>query len=394
MLAYGHGQGPCAISRRHFLASSAAGIAASRAAAGRAADPAVGGQPAHPADEETIAFFVIGDTHFLADVDRPTRLDDRSAAVTDRLVDRLNRLVGTEIPPAAAAGLVRKPFGVIHAGDIIDTGDKSGHTQVQMQHTETAAFERKLGLTGDDGDLDFPLYEVHGNHDGPAGKGITIERIVERNKTRPRVRHVSANGLHYSWDVGPAHFVNLGIVVGAVPEIERRRRYAPLESLDFLIKDLAQQVGQSGRPVFITHHVDIARYTKPVPDDAPFASQEWDPADVRGYHRALNGYDVRGIFYGHTHARAVWRWDGSTCRPAHERPAETEPATPDGGFDVFNVDNASHFSGGQQALFYVEFGPTGLTVREYATRDAWASGSWTPTAWMRQRRQSRSRGSF
>lgn len=376
---------PGGISRRRFLAGSAAGIAAGSATAGQPAAPAGVGQPATPTGEDTIAFFVIGDTHFLASADVPTRLDDRSALVTSRLVARLNGLVGTDIPAQAGAGVVRKPFGVIHAGDIIDTGDKTGTVQAQMQRTETAAFERVLGLTGDDGDLDFPLYEVHGNHDGPAGTGIAIDRIIDRTTRRPRVRHVSANGLHYSWDVGPVHFVNLGIVVGAAPGVARRRRYAPLESLDFLIKDLAEQVGRSGRPVFITHHVDIARYTAPVPDDAPFANQEWDPADVQGFHRALTGYDVRGIFHGHTHARALWRWDGSACRPLQERPAPAEPAVPDGWFDVFNVDNASHFSGGQQAVFYVEFGPTGLTVREYATRDAWATAEWTPTRWQRQR---------
>jgi hypothetical protein len=220
------------ISRRHFLAGSTTGIAALNAAA-RADDPTAA---------ETIAFFVIGDTHFLASEDKPPRLDERSAVVTGRLVDRLNRLVGTEIPAPAGEGVVRRPFGVIHAGDIIDTGDKTGSGPAEMQRTEMAAFERACGLTGDDGDLDFPLYEVHGNHDGPAGKGIAVERIIERTKTRPRVQHVSANGLHYSWDVGPVHFVNLGIVVGAVPGITRRRRYAPLESLDFLVKDLADHV--------------------------------------------------------------------------------------------------------------------------------------------------------
>jgi hypothetical protein len=365
---------PPTCTRRHFLG----GLAAA------AATPAAASQAAQPAAGEIVSFFVIGDTHFLADSASPSRLDERSAAVTGRLVDRLNGLVGTEIPAAATAGVVRPPCGVLHAGDIIDTGDKTGVLQSEMQRTETAAFERLLGLTGRDGSLDFPIYEVHGNHDGPAGKGVAIDRIIDRNKTRPGVRHVSANGLHYSWDVGDVHFVNLGIVVGTVPGIHRRRRYAPLDSLDFLVKDLATQVGRSGRPVFITHHVDIARYTKPVADDAPFASQEWDPADVGGFHRALAGYTIAGIFYGHTHARAIWRWDGSRCHPAAERlPAERAEAPSGPAFDVFNVDNASHFAGGQQAIFYAEHGPAGLTLREYTTTDAWQTGRWSPIAWHR-----------
>lgn len=67
-----------------------------------------------------------------------------------------------------------------HAGDVIDTGDKTGKVQSEMQRTEMAAFEKTMGLTGADGDLDFPVYEVHGNHDGPGGKGHAIDRIIER----------------------------------------------------------------------------------------------------------------------------------------------------------------------------------------------------------------------
>ena len=36
--------------------------------------------------------------------------------------------------------------------------------------------------------------------------------------------------------------------------------------------------------------------TEPVPDDAPFADKEWDPADVGGFHAALEGYEVAAIF--------------------------------------------------------------------------------------------------
>jgi hypothetical protein len=52
-------------------------------------------------------------------------------------------------------------------------------------------------------------------------------------------------------------------------------------------------------------------------------------------------------------------------------------------FSVFNVDNSAHFHGAQQAFFYVEHSPDGLTVREYATNDAWKSGAWTPLVWRR-----------
>lgn len=369
------------LSRRGFITRAGAVLATAgslRPTAGVAARrvPQAGDGP--------LAFIVVSDTHYLADKDCPSRLDEGSAACTSRLIERINGLAGTEIPERSGGGVVRKPSLVIHAGDVIDTGDKTGQVQAEMQVTEMAAFERTMGLTGSDGDLDFPVYEVHGNHDGPAGTGHAIDRIIERTKKRPGVSHVSPNGRHYSWEVGDVHFVNVGIVVGSVPGIARRRRYAPLDSLDFLVDDLRRNVGGSGRPVIVTHHIDIARYTVPVPADAPYANQEWDPADVGGFHAALEGYNVAAVFHGHTHGRAVWRWDGQSVTPGGERLTDEDLETGDRRvYDVFNCDNSSAPPGGQQAFWYVELSPDGLTVREYATKDAWQTGFWSPLVWQR-----------
>ncbi|MFO0880904.1 MAG: metallophosphoesterase [Gemmataceae bacterium] len=319
-----------------------------------------------PIRDEAVAFFAVGDTHFLASKENPARLDERSATVTARLVDLLNTLPGTELPKSAGGGTVLTPRGVIHAGDCIDTGDKPNH---RMQQTEWAAFTDAYGLTGKDGRLRVPVYEVHGNHDSPRGDGLAVQKIIARNKSRPGVVNVSNNGVHYSWDWGGVHFVNLGIVVGQVADVKRRRRYGPLGSLDFLISDLKDKVGTSGRPVVITHHVDVLRYALPLPVETKKAEgMEWDPVDVRGFHEAIKGYRIAAILYGHTHARNVFRWDGSN-RPAKE------------GIPTFNVDNSSHFASKQQAFFYVEIRPDRVLVREYQTMDAWETGTWTPQSW-------------
>ena len=375
--AFGLG-GP--LSRRQFVGGSGALLGAAAGLSGRGlanAAPQASG-------DDVVAFYLVSDTHFLADKNDPSRLEESSTEHTARLVETLNKLPGTEIPERSGGGAVRKPSCVIHGGDVIDTGDKSGKVQEVMQRTEMAAFEKTMGLTGSDGALGFPIYEVHGNHDGPGGKGHAIDRIIERNKTRPGVTHISSNGLHYSWDVGDVHFINLGIVVGSVPGIARRRRYAPRESLEFLVKDLEEKVGSSGRPVIITHHIDIPRYTVPVPTDAPFSDKEWDPADVGGFHAALKGYNVPGVFYGHTHGRSVWRWDGASAQPGREQLTDAELETGDRVvYDVFNCDNSATPHGGQQAFFYVELSSEGLTVREYSTKDAWKTGFWSPLVWRR-----------
>lgn len=347
------------LSRRAFLARSGGLIAASCS---------ITAANTWAADSAPLAFFVGGDTHYLANVDAPTRMAPKSAAVCGRLVDTYNRLPGTAIPAEAGCGTVGKAAGLIHTGDIIDTGDKNGSQQEQMQRTEWAAFVDDYGLTGSDARLKFPVYEVFGNHDAPHGKGLALDKIIERNKKRPGVVNVAQNGLHYSWDWGQAHFINLGLIVGSDQKSPRVARYSALGSLDFLKDDLRDKVGNSGRPIVITHHVDVARYTTPCQSTTPANSKEWDPCDVNAFYEAIRSYNVAAIFYGHTHVRNVFKWDGVS-------PKATT------GLNVFNADNGSHFSGDAQAFFYVEMRDKHLLVREYQTTDGWQTGFFTPQSW-------------
>ncbi|HEY1068557.1 MAG TPA: metallophosphoesterase [Pirellulales bacterium] len=354
------------LTRREFTAAVLGGSLLSGTL--RGAEPAASEAPSSAKKpDDAVAFFLVGDTHFCARQDDKAKLDERSAAVTSRLVERINELPGSDIPPAAGSGVVLAPRGLIHAGDCIDSGDKP---DVQRQTTEWAAFAETFGLDGRDGRLKTPVYEVHGNHDGPRGDGLAVKKIAERNAQRPGVTNVSKNGQHYSWDWGDVHFVNLGIVVGQDPQTARKRRYAPLDSLEFLVSDLKERVGNSGRPIVCTHHIDVLRYSQPLPfPDEKAVGMEWDPADVHGFHQALAGYNVAAILYGHTHARNVFRWDGTA------KPAATA------GIPTFNVDNSSHYSGKQQAIFYFELRREELVCREYRTGDAWQTGEWTPQVW-------------
>lgn len=351
------------ITRRDFLARTSAGATAVTLGLAPGLSPGAS-KEALP----KVAFFLVGDTHYLANKDNPARMDPRSAGICGRLIDRLNQLPGTSIPTEAGGGTVAQVAGLIHVGDIIDSGDKNGRVHEEMQKTEWSAYTEDYGLSGSDGRLHMPVYEIHGNHDSPHGTGWALEKIIERNKRRPGVVNVSANGLHYSWDWGPAHFVNLGLIVGTNKSVKRKRRYAALDSLEFLLADLADKVGTGGRPLVIAHHVDIARYTGPCDPNAAANSKEWDPCDVRAFYDALEGYNVAAIFYGHTHVRNIFQWDGTSPKAAT-------------GLHVFNTDNASHFSGDAQALFYVELYDKQLLVREYQTKDGWQTGFFTPQTW-------------
>lgn len=352
--------------RRRFLwtgGSLAAGFALSNSSRTRAQDTF---EPTGSAN--TIRFFAIGDTHYFANEKSTTELMESSVINCHGLIDTLNKLPGTQIPESIGGGSVGPVQGVIHAGDIIDTGDKRGKTQESMQQREWDGFVSDFGLTGSEGRLKFPVYEVHGNHDSPGGDGLVIEGLIERSKKRS-VLSRSANGLHYSWDWGPVHCINLGIVVGQDPMIQQRRRYNPMDSLDFLIGDLQQHASDSSRPVLITHHVDVVRYSKACDGtDATNLGMEWNPCDVQAYYETIRKHNVLAVLYGHTHVRNILHWNGT------QQKAEQ-------GIPLLNIDNSSHFSGGNQAFFYIEIDSNELRVREVATKDSWATHYWTPSLW-------------
>jgi cytolysin (calcineurin-like family phosphatase) len=344
------------ITRRRFLGTTAAATASFFLPRARAAEPF------------ELSFFVLGDTHYLANKERPEELDALSTETNAGLIRTVNGLRGTAIPEAARAGNVGAPRGVIHVGDLIDSGNNSAAPFDAMQRTELAAWRAGYGLNGEGGALQLPVYEILGNHDAPRGEGIVRDILVARNKTRAGLAKVSANGVHYSWDWGPVHFVCLGLIVGEDKSVVRSRRYAALESLDFLIADLAEHVGESGRPVVLVHHVDLARYSLPLDAPGPFETKEWDPADVHAYYAAIQRYKVAAIFYGHTHTRNVFRWDGLSTKGAE-------------GIAVFNCDNSAHFKFDEQAFFHVAMNERELVVREHHTNDRWQTAMWTPQAW-------------
>ena len=94
------------ITRRHFLGTTAAATASLLAPRSRGAEP------------YSLSFFVIGNTHYLANAEKRDELDPLSAATNAGLIETLNRLRGTAIPEDARAGNVGEPRGIIHVGDL------------------------------------------------------------------------------------------------------------------------------------------------------------------------------------------------------------------------------------------------------------------------------------
>ncbi len=319
---------------------------------------------------DRFSFFHISDIHVYAAKDLPDRVDSVSWEIQTNLIERLNSLPGSALPEGMGGGRVLTPKGVVLTGDCIDSGDKNGKAYAQAQKTETDAFTEWYGLTGGDGRLTYPLYELHGNHDSPTGHGPMIDAIRQRNRRRPGLRAVSENGVHYSWDWGVAHFVSLGISVAPGDGVTARRRYNPMASLEFLRDDLRQCVGDSHRPVVLLHHLDVQRQIGKCVEGAEVTGVEWDPCEMMQYHAAIRPYNIVGAFYGHTHKRDVLHWHGNRLGN-------------NGGISLFNVANSGHYKAARLAFFYIEISPRELLVRECFSTDRWQTLNWSPQVWRR-----------
>lgn len=246
-----------------------------------------------------VTFVVTSDSHYdaLENEDR----NERNQAT----LDEMNRIAEVRWPEPLGGDVIARPRGVLVLGDVIDDGDRvrEGKNQSGLQFRR---FLADFGLDGTDGRLRYPVFEGWGNHDGPpVGRqrfGFSFQsRLQSRNKLRLQkglIDHVSANGLHYSWDWDEVHFVQLNLYPGDAPHPETRYSAAyhdPQGSLGFLKADLAANVGKSGQPVVIMHHYDLQ------------GTNWWHDAERRAYYRAIKQYNVIAVFHGHT-GTGVYQW--------------------------------------------------------------------------------------
>ena len=229
-----------------------------------------------------ITFFSISDSHYEMNAD-----ENRSQ---NAAVKRMNALPGTEYPEDLGGGFVAIPRGVLALGDLIDDGG------IALQGPDQwAAWVADFGLNGGNV-LNYPVYEGFGNHD--LSQTYFIQDAMSlRNRERKDVTNVSSNGLHYSWDWDHVHLVNVNLFPGNKHETPN---YGPIHdpegALDFLIADLAENVGNSGRPVVIGHHYD--------PRD-----NWWTDSQKEEYTNAIKDYNVIAIVHGHT-GTGIYQWKG------------------------------------------------------------------------------------
>jgi len=257
------------------------------------------------AAETGVTFLVTSDSHYDAFENEDRNERNRAS------VEQMNAITTVRWPEELGGDLIEKPQGVLLLGDVIDDGDrmKDGKNQSERQY---GYFLADFGLDGTDGRLKYPVFEGWGNHDGPPeGKerfGFSFQaRLKRRNASRLRkglVDHVSENGLHYSWNWGGVHFVQLNLFPADRPHPKVRyspQYHDPQHSLAFLEADLAAGLKSANQPVVVAHHYDLQ------------GTDWWHDEQRKAYYDTVRPYNVVAVFHGHT-GTGVYQW-----KPEDER---------------------------------------------------------------------------
>jgi hypothetical protein len=105
-------------------------------------------------------FLVTSDCHYDA-----FENEDRNERNRDTIKE-MNAIARGSWPEKLGGGPIRQPRGVLVLGDIIDDGDRriGDKNQSAQQYSSYVA---DFGFDGNDGLLQYPVYECWGNHDGP-----------------------------------------------------------------------------------------------------------------------------------------------------------------------------------------------------------------------------------
>ncbi len=218
-------------------------------------------------------------------------------------IQKMNEVHGL-LYPDEVGGPVGRPMGVFIVGDL---------TESRQEDFDVLAED--WGLTGEDGLLDYPVYEGAGNHDGPvttSSGGYVRRSIAERNPDRPHLASMCEREFHYSVDYDGVHFVQLNEYAG----YDADERYSgnldynrkgqayghPAEkSLQFLEKTLEENVGDSGRPVILFQHYSIGGWAL----NAWGGDAWWTEEHVLGLWETIEGYNVIAVMVGHDHSHNI-----------------------------------------------------------------------------------------
>lgn len=243
------------------------------------------------AEPKELTFYSYSDIHYGADHGGKAPPKEKS-----EMMEEINTLPGKPYPDAIG-GVVGTPRGVIMSGDLINDG-----AVAQKYPKQWADYIADFGVNGE-GRCKWPVFEGVGNHDLNDNLFV-FNKVKERNVIRKQLKlidNVSSNGYHYSWDWEGVHFVNLNLFGGNVWQGEADAygwAHHPQAARDFLIKDLQEHVGNSGRPVVYIQHF------------RPIDENWWTYSAAEELYKVLQDYNVIALLVGHQGGGVKNTWRG------------------------------------------------------------------------------------
>jgi cytolysin (calcineurin-like family phosphatase) len=275
-----------------------------------------------------VTFYVVSDTH----ADPPQDSYDLRA-----MARAVNAVAQSGTWPASIGGTatgfvggkIGAPRGVVFTGDLMGWG---------TYPTESLTFRHYFEAGFSTDSILFPAYLGLGNHDvdsadRPADLAAQyrnaawawIDSRHEGSAAPVPVTRFDAGSHAYSWDWGGVHFVQTHRFAGDV-------QYGLPSGLPFLSADLRDSASD-GRPVFVFHHYGM---------DA-FGTQDrwWTAAQRSAYRATLNGYNVAGIFAGHSHYAMQYTWENERVFQVNNAKAEINTGNNDGNgsFAIVRITN-------------------------------------------------------
>jgi cytolysin (calcineurin-like family phosphatase) len=191
---------------------------------------------------------------------------------------------------------VAPPAGVVLLGDLTDNGKKAeldGYPWLYgFRHSYEANPKQKDALT-------LPVWIGLGNHDFGNGDGRLMRVYVAQRHAGPKapvpVDEFDATTGCYAFAWNGALVIQLHRFAGDTAGGTRP------SAIPWLKKTLTDRAGD-GRPVLICQHYGFD----------PFGLEErwWTEKDRREFLDTLRGFNIIGIFHGHSHAAAHYQIEG------------------------------------------------------------------------------------
>jgi hypothetical protein len=257
-------------------------------------------------ETRSVTFFVVADPQ--------VNIPRWGTAGTEQTLQCMNELPGQPFP---FGDHVDEPQGVLVLGDLVD------------DIRNPANWEKYTTLFDPNGRslLRFPAYECIGNHDldgqaGPPGFSSVQKEVIQRNLRHPGPIYRDRDNYHYSWDWDRLHFVCLHLFPGVQPRPVYGRTAPwndPRNSLDFLRRDLAERVGDSGRPVVLLWHYGLTGWG---------LEEWWTDEDLAHLQEVLRPYSIVLILHGHEHAYRRYTWAGYDVCMAPSPQYDRDPDNP------------------------------------------------------------------